>query len=726
MYRIYINQDETKCIYYTGDPVYILDNIEIELTLGEAGSLKFDMFKGHPFYNDILPRETLITVMKGSGYTERVFDGEVREVEKDLDGIMEVYCVGELSYLYDTIQKQAEFHGTPEDYLQLLLDEHNSQETQNNKKFLVGTLDIADDYIYRFVNYRPTIDELRADLCETFKVYPKTRRVNAGLDADVYLDLYTIENYGVDNTQRIEFGLNIMDYNESETVDDLYTAVLPLGRKKMDFERDQYDNPALDAYYTVREVNGGTLYLTNPTALNQYGYVCALEEWENIDIPETLRRTAEAWLQTAQYKTLSLTLKALDLSVLGSEYEAFHLGDMVRCLATPLDIDITLPVIEMKIYPLNPENNVLTIGAETPSLTRQTAQVEDDRSEGEDTSITDWATDHSFSTLQYWVNKTDDVGPNWFGNGSRGVFIEYPLNVSNFKKSGPASEDIYGLNVGPLPNFTDRMRYDTSEISGWDDGVHFGSKWTDYDGTEKPFVEIDKINAVTNFPLYTTFGLSIPMLFEDFDLSIKGTITGTSGIVKFDLLSARQQTKVLPWHTYNYYNGTFTDGSAALSVIDSIQWLGMVGDIIVRATLPWRDLDDKPSKLYAQFTIAIVPGTEKVLVDQNDNYLVDENGNTLGQEAYTVPDGVPMLDITWGNYTRTLNSEELSIYSQTIVIELTEGELKNVLGPTELHTYLQHIILRSRSQYPLQITNFHLWGDTDIYEDNTWRDLWAM
>ena len=45
MYKIYIDEDVTKTIYIPTDKTYTLNNIEIELELGEAGSLKFDIYK---------------------------------------------------------------------------------------------------------------------------------------------------------------------------------------------------------------------------------------------------------------------------------------------------------------------------------------------------------------------------------------------------------------------------------------------------------------------------------------------------------------------------------------------------------------------------------------------------------------------------------------------------------------------------------------------------------
>jgi hypothetical protein len=105
------------------------------------------------------------------------------------------------------------------------------------------------------------------------------------------------------------------------------------------------------------------------TAISQYGFRCALIQWDWIDNPSTLKTKAQAWLNSYNLSQMRLTLTALDLSMLGANYSAFKIGDRVRCTATPLGLDVTLPIYEMTIYPLDPGNNTVTLGGETPTIT---------------------------------------------------------------------------------------------------------------------------------------------------------------------------------------------------------------------------------------------------------------------------------------------------------------------------------------------------------------------
>lgn len=714
MYTIYLDGDAGKYLYLPGDDIYAVDNIELELELGEAGSLKFDIFSTHPYYNEINPRETLVTVMKGP---DRIFDGQVRELERNIDGTLNVYCVGELAYLYDTIQNQYEFHGAPNIYLRDLLNVHMAQETGNDYAiFHVGNVSIDDNYIYRFANYQPTIDVIREDLIEPFNVYPKFRRVGNW----IYLDLLKLEEYTNGNNQAIEFGSNLMDYVESETVEDLYTAVLPLGRKKIDIERDAYDNPALDAYYTIREVNNGDLIVRNEDAIDQYGYVCALEQWEDIDIPETLKYTAEAWLNGAQYKTLSLTLKAIDLSMLQSQYDYFKLGDLVRCTASPLGIDITLPVTEMKIYPLKPEQNVLVIGSATPSLTRQTANVDENAPEGADTSISVWNTDYSFANLVPWSGSMTTEGPSYWGTDQATVQT-VSFGAVSLKASGPeAGYKDFPLDIGSIPDFTYKLIFSITDYTDWVSSSSIVTSYTNY---------LEQLKNTT-FKTFSSTGSYIesaaqpsPRIFSDDVLKVRGRPNASEAVINFSNIRAVAHTKILPWHVYKV--PTTMNGTAERVMIDGEYGLMMSGVIKVRASLPWWDLEDKPNKLYAQFTVRRASLEGVRLVDENGNYIVDENGNYIGVPETTVSDDSPSLDIKWGNYTRTLYHKDLSVAPQRVTIDLSEGALETVRGYA-INYYIQHITLYSRNVYDIYITDFKLYGDTDCKLNNPLSELWAF
>lgn len=365
-----------KLLYYPGDPEYTLADIAINLKVDDAGDLKFKMFKSHPNYQYISLGHSRVIVSKSDDINDRFgtafFWCFISEIDEAADGSSTVYCTGLLGALAYTVQPQYKFQGTPANYLIRLLNRHDrpneSGFTQLSAFYIFnGTVDTDDDYILRYTNYDTTLDCLRSDLMEPLGLYPKIEETLSF--GHLVLSLYPIESYGDLSNQVIRFGENLLKYARNKSTDDLYTAVIPLGKKKENSERTSSDLAALDAYVDIRSVNNGEVMLVNSTAKSAYGLKCAVVHWEDVTQPSNLKTKAQAWLNKAQYEGIRLELTAIDLSLLGNNIDEFKIGDRVRCVAEPYGVDLTLPIYEMTIYPLAPEKNTVTLGMDAPAIT---------------------------------------------------------------------------------------------------------------------------------------------------------------------------------------------------------------------------------------------------------------------------------------------------------------------------------------------------------------------
>ena len=152
----------------------------------------------------------------------------------------------------------------------------------------------------------------------------------------LYLDWIGIDQYGNYSTQPIEFGLNLLDYSETISAEDVATALIPLGAVL----EGESTIDALDKRVEISSVNGGKNFVSNPDAIEQFGWIWKTNTWDDVTKPENLLRKAKEWLTTTQFETLTLRLSAADLSELGQEYDAFAEGDRVHCLAAPYGMDI--------------------------------------------------------------------------------------------------------------------------------------------------------------------------------------------------------------------------------------------------------------------------------------------------------------------------------------------------------------------------------------------------
>lgn len=350
MYTIQLDND---WLYYPGDTDAVLIDPILSLEVGKAGSLTFTCPPANPLYGAFENRKSMVSVFEDS--TE-IFYGEVRSQTVDFQKNKKVICAGVLSFLADTVQPQAEFHNkTPRQMLSAFLAEHNSK-VEDRKKFTLGSVTVTDpnDSLYRYTDFETTYDAIMDKLTGRLGGYLKCRHE----DGLLYLDWLNLDEIGEYVSQPIAFGLNLLDYSQSLSADEIVTVVIPLGK-----EIETEDSEAvLKEYTNIKSINGGDDYLVSTEAYERFGWVCSVQHFPDVTVPENLMRKGSEWLSDAQFESLTLELTALDLSVLGEEYPSIHCGDRVRCVASPYGMDRVFPLMQQTIPLQRPGEATLTLG----------------------------------------------------------------------------------------------------------------------------------------------------------------------------------------------------------------------------------------------------------------------------------------------------------------------------------------------------------------------------
>ncbi len=345
---------DNEVLYLPGDKNYVIESPVLDLTLGGSGSFSFTCPRMNPRYDAMKNRSTMITVLRDG---KEIFYGEIRSQEKDFMGNKKVKCVGVLGYLADSIQPQKEYHNmTPRQMLSAFIAEHNKL-VDSRKKFTVGTVTVVDsnDSLYRYSNFETTLECIKTKLVDRLGGYLVVRHESNGL----YLDWLNIEDIGVTSTQTISFGMNLLDYTENLSADDIATAVIPLGAE---IESEDSATDALKQYVDIKSVNDDKNYLVSEEAYKQFGWVCAVEHWNDVNVPSNLMRKGSEWLTSNQFENITLNLKALDLSLMNASYESIQLGDKIRCVATPYGMDRIFPVLKLQIPLSKPADMKIQLG----------------------------------------------------------------------------------------------------------------------------------------------------------------------------------------------------------------------------------------------------------------------------------------------------------------------------------------------------------------------------
>lgn len=348
---MYIIKVDGKVLYAPSlsDAEYQIIAPELKLEVNDAGSLTFTLPPGHAMYDAIQKMKSIITVEQDG---EEIFRGRALTDAIDFYNQKEVYCEGELAFLYDSVQRPFTFEGTVEGFMQLMLDNHNAQ-VEAEKQFAVGIVTaVASDFELSLENegHTDTLTALQTELVHDYKGYFRIRQEN-GIR---YLDY--IDKYNNTNDQQIVFGVNLLETENEINAKEIFTVIIPLGGVLKGGKTQ-----------TIESVNDGKDYIENTEAIAKYGRIVKTYSWENVtDAAELYNLALEKLYHADAAETLNV--KAIDMSIVSSDERFIHLGDTVRIKSAPhgLDRDYNCEAIDIDI--VDPEKTVYTFGPKKETL----------------------------------------------------------------------------------------------------------------------------------------------------------------------------------------------------------------------------------------------------------------------------------------------------------------------------------------------------------------------
>lgn len=318
------------------DPYYAIGTPILTLEAGKAGSLSFTMYPNHPEYDSL--RRMLGRVVVYEDDTE-LFRGRILRMETNLYKERKVTCEGDLAYLLDSIADPGEYTESISAHFSRLVDMHNRQ-VEREKQFAVGIVNVdkaTESQTFKTDSYRTTSAAMSDDLTGVFGGYIRTRRSGG----TVYLDY--IGDYGKAGNQNIEFGVNMIDFSESVSSDDIFTVLLPTGSEGV----------------TMEGITGSK-YVKIPNAVERYGTVVRAVSFSDIkEAGAELMQAAYDYIEK-NYKEMppTLTLTAIDLKRLDFALDGFELGTRIGILSEPHGINGS-PVCSKISYNLEyPEKNI--------------------------------------------------------------------------------------------------------------------------------------------------------------------------------------------------------------------------------------------------------------------------------------------------------------------------------------------------------------------------------
>ena len=349
MYSVYV---DGTCIYddTSTEKSLRLINPVLELSDSAAGCFKMTVPVTNIGYRFINRMTSDVVIYKDE---EEIWMGRVIDESIDFWKNRSLTCEGELAFLNDSIQPPADYYnvgvrGMLESFIRI----HN-ERAPVNRQFIVGKVTVTeiDNSTHRYTNYEKTIECINTILLQRLGGHLIVRKEN-GLR---YLDYLADKDEISDQT--IEFGTNLLDYAASYDMTEFATVIVPLG-KKLDSSPIQ----DLDAYLTVASVNSGSIYVQNPEAVRNYGWIEQVVHFDEVEVASDLLMKAYQYLSLVQFNSLILEVKALDLHYLNPDIDSVKITDQIRVVSIPHGLDKVFPVVKLSIPLDQPENTQFTLG----------------------------------------------------------------------------------------------------------------------------------------------------------------------------------------------------------------------------------------------------------------------------------------------------------------------------------------------------------------------------
>lgn len=376
MYLIQIETNGASTVIHEPGPSSVkVEQAQISREVSKFDSLTFTMYPDNPGWNEVREFVTLVTVTNVTS-GKVVFDGRALQVEPDMDSdgtpSRAVTCEGVMGYLCDSQQPyEDEEHysdtgGTSGLYLyvQKLLQRHNSTVEEHKRVYpgqiTLQTFDTSGG-VTKGISRGSTWDNINDKLLKVFGGEMRVRRAD---DGKLYLDY--AESLGTTRATEVTVGRNMAEASGSPDPSSVITRLYPYGcklkRQEKDPETGKTTEVETEERLTVESVNGGVAYIEDATAKGMYGIIEGYQEWDDVTQPTNLLSKAREWLGENNRVPVSYSITALDLSLIGLDYDTFELHDSYPCRNPLIGLEETLEIVKQTIDVSEPEASEIDFG----------------------------------------------------------------------------------------------------------------------------------------------------------------------------------------------------------------------------------------------------------------------------------------------------------------------------------------------------------------------------
>lgn len=360
----------------------VVADIEIDLEVNAHGSMKFTVPITNPGYDTVTQLGTVVIATYGG---RKVFRGRVADTTRDFYNNVEVYCEGHLAFLCDSMLPPFAYKGTVTSFLRFILDTHNS-EVEDYKKLYLGTVTVTDPdnngvLVRSSESSISSWEAVSGRLIDMLGGYVMVRETDGKYYVDYLAELTEKSN------QTVEFGENLLDLEEHIDTENIVTVLYPFGARieengtnenTYDKYTEEPETSGLTLWHgnrvTVREANGGTMYVEDADGIKVWGKIWGTNVWDDVTLPSNLLTKAKEWLKNQVKATTTIELNAVDLHIVNIEIDDIQLGEIVHVRSAPHDLETDMPCLKIHLEPGAPDKSTVTLGATATELTKSIAK----------------------------------------------------------------------------------------------------------------------------------------------------------------------------------------------------------------------------------------------------------------------------------------------------------------------------------------------------------------
>ena len=354
----------------------VCTTLTADMETSTAGTLTFEVAPTHPLYGTFRAMSAEHEVRLWQDDVE-VFRGRVTGDGQDMQTRSKLTCQGQLGYLNDTVVRPYGTYadtdtppkwstivdGTVHGYLSWMIEQHNDACMSDAKRFVLGKCESVASITRSSTEWPTTGAEMKAKLVDELGC---TLHVSSDGDARV-IDL--LDGGGSDASQRIEFGVNLLDFASTRDASTVITDIIPRGKPS---EGDEFGIDSLadgdigDGCYKRGD------HVWSIEGMRKHGIVTEKRDYDASDATSLLSQACSD-LSTSHVVVESIEISAVDLSLVDPTVRPLMLDEWVRVTSKPHGVDQWMTVSKISLDALDPTQTKYTLGATLPSLTHDSA-----------------------------------------------------------------------------------------------------------------------------------------------------------------------------------------------------------------------------------------------------------------------------------------------------------------------------------------------------------------